>query len=80
MKILLLEHPRVPSKERRNDIANTTLASCLNSGYMAANLLAHGHQVELVEGYMENLSFEAIEAKIAAFRPQLLAVHLTVKL
>lgn len=76
MKILLLEHPRVPSKERRNDIANTTLASCLNSGYMAANLLAHGHQVELVEGYMENLSFEAIEAKIAAFRPQLLAVHL----
>lgn len=76
MKILLLEHSRVPSKARRNDIANTTLASCLNSGYMAANLLARGHQVELVEGYMENLSYEAIEAKVAAFRPQLLAVHL----
>jgi anaerobic magnesium-protoporphyrin IX monomethyl ester cyclase len=76
MKILLLEHPRVPSKARRNDIANTTLASCLNSGYMAANLLAHGHQVALVEGYMEHLSYAAIEAEVAAFRPQLLAVHL----
>lgn len=76
MKILLLEHPRVPARERRNDIANTTLASCLNSGYMAAALLAHGHQVALVEGYMEHLSYDAIEAKVAAFRPQLLAVHL----
>lgn len=76
MRILLLEHPRTPSPDRQNDIANTTLASCLNSGYLASTLLAAGHCVDLVEGYMENLSYDAIEAEVAAFRPQLLGIHL----
>ena len=31
-RILLLEHPRTPGEDRQNDIANTTLSSCLNSG------------------------------------------------
>ena len=38
-RILLLEHPRTPGEDRQNDIANTTLSSCLNSGYLAAVLL-----------------------------------------
>jgi anaerobic magnesium-protoporphyrin IX monomethyl ester cyclase len=76
MRIMLLEHPRTPSADRRNDIANTTLASCLNSGYLAAVLLRTGHSVSLVEGYMEHLDYGQIEEQIAAFRPQLLGVHL----
>ncbi|MGL4283869.1 hypothetical protein [Eubacterium aggregans] len=76
MHILLLEHHRTPSPDRQNDIANTTMASCLNSGYLASTLLAAGHCVDLVEGYMENLSYDAIEAEVASFRPQLLGIHL----
>ena len=76
MRILLLEPPRKPSPDRQNDIANTTLASCLNSGYLASTLLAAGHCVDLVEGYMENLSYETIEKEVAAFKPQLLGIHL----
>jgi anaerobic magnesium-protoporphyrin IX monomethyl ester cyclase len=76
MKICLLEHPRKPAEDRQNDIANTTLASCLNSGYLAANLLKAGHCVDLIEGYMEHLSYDAIEKEVAAFGPELLAVHL----
>jgi anaerobic magnesium-protoporphyrin IX monomethyl ester cyclase len=76
MKILLLEHPRKPAEDRQNDIANTTLASCLTSGYLAANLLKAGHCVDLIEGYMEHLSYDAIEKEVAAFGPTVLAVHL----
>lgn len=75
-RILLLEHPRTPGEDRQNDIANTTLSSCLNSGYLAAILLEKGFQAALVEGYMENLSYTAIEAQIAAHRPEVLGIHL----
>ena len=43
-RILLLEHPRTPGEDRQNDIANTTLSSCLNSGYLAAVLLEKGYR------------------------------------
>lgn len=76
MKILLFEHPRHAAEDRQNDIANTTLASCLNSGYMAANLLKHHYIVDLIEGYMEDLSFDVIEKEIAAFGPDMMGVHL----
>ncbi len=75
-RILLLEHPRKASEERQNDIANTTLASCLNSGYMAAVLLQAGYQVALVEGYMEHLDYDAIEARIKDHQPEVLGIHL----
>lgn len=75
-RILLLEHPRTPGEDRQNDIANTTLSSCLNSGYLAAVLLEKGYQPAIVEGYMENLSYEAIEARIAAHKPEVLGIHL----
>lgn len=73
---MLLEHPRVPSADRQNDIANTPLASCLNSGYLAAVLLEAGHCVDLVEGYMEHLDYSVIEEKVAAFKPEILGLHL----
>lgn len=76
MKILLLEHPRDVKLERCNDIANTPLASCLLSGYIAAVLESKGHQVEIIEGFLEKLSYAEIRAKVTAFKPDLLGVHM----
>ncbi len=76
MNVLLMEHPRVFDPRRCNDIANTPLASCLLSGYAAATLANAGHTAEIVEGYLESLSYEAIRARISAAKPDLLGVHL----
>lgn len=76
MKILLLEHPRVFNPQRCNDIANTPLSSCLLSGYAAGVLTAAGHSVEIVEGYLENLSYDEIERRTADAKPDLLGVHM----
>lgn len=76
MKILLLEHPRVFNPQRCNDIANTPLSSCLLSGYAAGTLAAAGHDVAIVEGYLENLSYETIRERIGTARPDLLGVHM----
>lgn len=76
MKILLLEHPRKIEAERCNDIANTPLSSCLNSGYAAAILKSRGHEVEIVEGYLDNLSFADIENIINDFKPDIMGVHM----
>jgi 5-methoxy-6-methylbenzimidazole methyltransferase len=76
MKILLLEHPRSVSPDRCNDIANTPLSACLLSGYAAGMLARKGHDVEIVEGYLNKLSYEAILSIIDAMKPDILAVHL----
>jgi radical SAM superfamily enzyme YgiQ (UPF0313 family) len=76
MKIVLLEHPRAFNPQRCNDIANTPLSSCLLSGYAAAVLTSAGHSVEIVEGYLENLSYETIKQSITAAKPDLLGVHM----
>jgi len=76
MKILLLEHPRSIVPERCNDIANTPLSSCLLSGYAAGMLRSKGHDVEIVEGYLEKLSYDAIWNIVDAMKPDILAVHL----
>lgn len=76
MKILLLEHPRDFKPERCNDIANTPLSSCLVSGYAAGMLRSKGHEVEIVEGYLDRLQYSDILAIIASFRPDLVGVHM----
>lgn len=76
MKILLLEHPRSISPDRCNDIANTPLSSCLLSGYAAAMLQSKGHQVVIVEGYMDGLPYSEIEKKVADFQPDILGIHM----
>lgn len=76
MKILLIEHPRAFNPRRCNDIANTPLSSCLLSGYAAAVLEKAGHRVEIVEGYLDNLSYENIKDRISAEKPDLLGVHM----
>ncbi len=76
MKILLLEHPRTISPGRCNDIANTPLSSCLLSGYAAALLKSRGHQAEILEGYLDKLSYEEIGRRIRDQKPDILGVHM----
>ena len=76
MKIFLLEHPRSSRPERCNDIANTPLSSCLLSSYTAAALLEEGHEVKIVEGYLEGLSYEEIEGRAGSFGPDAIGVHM----
>ncbi|SFQ95063.1 B12-binding domain-containing radical SAM protein [Desulfoscipio geothermicus] len=76
MKILLLEHPRVFIPERCNDIANTPLSSSLLTGYAAGMLQSQGHQVEITEGYLDNLSYAVIKQQVSDLKPDLLGVHM----
>lgn len=76
MKILLLEHPRSVAPERCNDIANTPLSSCLLSGYVAGMLKGKGHDVEIVEGYLDKLSYGTILDRVRVVQPDILGVHL----
>lgn len=76
MKILLLEHPRTICQERCNDIANTPLSSCLHSGYIAGLLISEGHEVEIIEGFLEDLDYLEIERRITVMQPDMLGVHM----
>jgi len=76
MKILLLEHPRTISSERCNDIANTPLSSCLLTGYAAGILKSKGHEVEIVEGHLDGLSYEEITSKVNDMNPDILGVNM----
>lgn len=76
MKILLLEHPRIVCPERCNDIANTPLSSCLHSGYIAGLLIREGHEVEIIEGFLDGLDYPEIERRVKAMQPDMLGVHM----
>lgn len=76
MRVLLLEHPRRIAPERCNDIANTPLSSSLLTGYIAAVLQSRGHEVEIVEGYLDRLSYEETAKAIERVSPELLGVHM----
>lgn len=76
MKILLLEHPRTINPGNCNDIANTPLSSCLLSGYAAGMLQSAGHEVEIVEGYLDGLTYGEIWRRVYDMRPQILGVHM----
>ncbi len=76
MKILLLEHPRKIAGERCNDIANTPLSSSLITGYTAGMLAGREHEVKIVEGYLDKLSYDQIAGIIDNFEPDILGIHL----
>ncbi|GAB6154029.1 hypothetical protein JCM17380_27790 [Desulfosporosinus burensis] len=76
MKILLLEHPRTVCPERCNDIANTPLSSCLHSGYVAGMLISEGHEVEIIEGFLDGLDYQEIERRVKAIQPDMIGVHM----
>ncbi len=76
MNVILLEHPRSISADRCNDIANAPLSACLNTGYIGGMLAANNIPVTIVDAYLEQLDYPAIEAQIAAQLPNILGIHL----
>ncbi|NOX33050.1 MAG: B12-binding domain-containing radical SAM protein [Deltaproteobacteria bacterium] len=75
MKILVLEHPRIVSEKRFNDIANTPLWSCLMGGYAAASLESEGFDTVFLDEALTSASFDETKKKIFALDPDLLCIN-----
>lgn len=75
MNICVLEHPRIRSKERFNDIANTPLWSCLIGGYAASSLRQAGHNVLLMDTTVSGWNFEKTGQEILKLSPDMLCVN-----
>ncbi len=75
MNICVLEHPRVRSKERFNDIANTPLWSCLMGSYAASSLRSAGHDVCLMDTTVTGWNFETTKQEFLKLSPDMLCVN-----
>lgn len=75
MKTVVLEHPRISSERRFNDIANTPLWSCLMGGYAAAALEGACFDVLLVDHALPGVTFAETAEKILALSPDILSVN-----
>ena len=75
MKILVLEHPRITSEKRFNDIANTPLWSCLMGGYAAAALEREDFEVIFLDEAGPGSSFDRTKEKTLLLNPDLLCVN-----
>jgi anaerobic magnesium-protoporphyrin IX monomethyl ester cyclase len=75
MTVLVLEHPRVRSEKRFNDIANTPLWSCLMGGYAAAAIQQAGHEVHFLDATPYPGAFEETEEQILDSEVALLAIN-----
>jgi anaerobic magnesium-protoporphyrin IX monomethyl ester cyclase len=71
----VLEHPRIPSEKRFNDIANTPLWSCVMGGYAAAALKNGGHDVHFLDATTRGWDFARTEAEILSVSPAMLAIN-----
>ncbi|WP_022669287.1 B12-binding domain-containing radical SAM protein [Desulfospira joergensenii] len=75
MKILVLEHPRMASEKRFNDIANTPLWSCLMGGYAASALEREGMDTLFLDRAVPGAAFDETEEKVLSLDPDLLCVN-----
>ena len=75
MKICILEHPRIRSIKRFNDIANTPLWSCLMGGYAAAALQSASHEVVFWDTTVSLWDFAKTSREILALAPDLLCIN-----
>ena len=75
MNILLLEHPRIESDKHYNDVANAPLAACLSVGYVAAQLVAHGHAAFILDAYGQDISLDQCGQQLLQRDFDMLAVH-----
>ena len=75
MKILILEHPRISSETRFNDIANAPLWSCLLAGYTASALLAAGHEAEIIDTQQNKWDFQKTKKEVIRTSPALLLIN-----
>lgn len=76
VKVFLLEHPRRIAPERCNDIANTPLSSSLITGSIAGMLHHLGHDIRIIEGFLDKLTYDEIHQAIEMASPDVLGVHL----
>ncbi|MDA3787575.1 MAG: radical SAM protein [Desulfobacula sp.] len=75
MKTIVMEHPRIASEKRFNDIANTPLWSCLMGGYAAAALETEGFDTTFLDEALPTASFDQTKEKILTLNPDLLCVN-----
>ncbi|MDQ7783851.1 MAG: radical SAM protein [Desulfomonilaceae bacterium] len=75
MIALVLEHPRIRSEKRFNDIANTPLWSCLIGGYAAACLERAGHDVHFLDTTKNDWDFDRTQSHILGVSPALLCIN-----
>ena len=75
MEYLILEHPRLPSRDRFNDIANTPLWSCLMGGYAASALEQAGFTTALLDHAQPGLTFDQTLEAVLALNPGLVSVN-----
>ncbi|MFH0728416.1 MAG: radical SAM protein [Pseudomonadota bacterium] len=75
MKVIVLEHPRIPSETHFNDIANTPLWSCLMAGYAVSSLRASGADVSLLDACGKKWTFFETAQILLKEAPDLLCVH-----
>lgn len=75
MKTAVLEHPRIASQIRFNDIANTPLWSCLMGGYAAGALQQAGLNTIFLDEAQPHASFEQTQEKILGLNLDLLCVN-----
>ncbi len=75
MKAVVLEHPRMASEKRFNDIANTPLWSCLMGGYAASALDAAGCETTFMDAAQAFWTFGETKEKILALDPSLLCIN-----
>lgn len=75
MKTCVLEHPRILSEKRFNDIANTPLWSCLMGGYAASSLENAGFETVFLDAAAKSLPFETVQDELLKLNPDLLCVN-----
>jgi len=75
MLTCVLEHPRIRSEKRFNDIANTPLWSCLMGGYAASSLEQAGHEVVFWDATKTRWNFEKTKREVIKLSPDLLCVN-----
>ncbi|MCP4023876.1 MAG: B12-binding domain-containing radical SAM protein [Desulfobacteraceae bacterium] len=75
MKTFILEHPRIASEKRFNDIANTPLWSCLMGGYAAAALEKEGLDTTFFDHAVPGAKFARSRDSILDTNPDLLCIN-----
>lgn len=75
MKIIILEHPRLPSEPHFNDIANTPLWSCVLAGYVYSSLKQAGLTPVFLDANEQGLDFSTTAEEILRQNPDLLTIN-----
>ena len=75
VKIIVLDHPRVRSEKKFNEIANSPLCSCLMGGYAAAALKEGGMDVLYIDDTITGSTFQESTQNIVTRQVDLLCVN-----